>query len=64
MPRARVAITRWRKSEALPSAGWIAVWPPSRLPIAHGLPTSFGCARVALFFPLRFSLPMGWIGGR
>ena len=64
MSRARVAITRWRKSAAVPSSGAIAVCPPSRAPIAQGLPTSPACAVTALFFPLRFSRPMGWIGGR
>ncbi len=57
------AISR-RKSAAVPSAGWNAVWPPSAEPIAHGLPTSAGAAARALFLPLRLTFPMGWIGGR
>ena len=35
------------------SAGSIAVCPPCSLPIAHGLPTSFGPASSALLGPLR-----------
>jgi hypothetical protein len=64
MPRARVAIRRCLKSARVPSAGRIAVWPPSLDPMAQGLPTSSGAAVTALFFPLRFSRPMGWMGGR
>ncbi|MDT4861140.1 hypothetical protein FQZ97_957320 [compost metagenome] len=56
--------TRWRKSSAVPSAGRIAVCPPSAAPIAQGLPTSSGPACSALLGPLRCSRPMGWIGGK
>src|SRR4051794_2917327 len=52
------------KSAIVPSSGLTAVWPPSSLPIAHGLPGSFGPAVSVLFGPFRFVLPIGWTGGR
>jgi hypothetical protein len=58
LPRSR------SKSVNVPSAGWIAVWPPSAAPIAHGQPTSPGAAARALFRPLRNDAPIGWIGVR
>jgi len=64
MPRSRAERSTCRKSAAVPSSGWIAVWPPSAAPIAHGLPTSPGPAAGVLFLPLRFSRPIGWMGGR
>ncbi len=42
----------------------MAVWPPSSLPMAHGLPGSLGPATRVLFGPLRCDRPMGWMGGR
>ena len=52
------------KSSSVPSPGSTASWPPSALPIAHGLPTSSGPGSSELFLPLRKLVPMGWIGGR
>ena len=34
----RPAPTRCWKSSSVPSSGWMALWPPSAAPIAHGLP--------------------------
>ena len=63
-PSLPAAATRRSKSLIVPSSGLTAVWPPSSLPIAQGLPGSFGPAVSALFGPLRFVRPIGWIGGR
>src|SRR5438874_7837336 len=41
----------------------MASWPPAALPIAYGLPGSFGPATRLLFGPLRLVVPIGWIGG-
>ncbi len=38
----RPARTKWSKSSMVPRSGWIASWPPSGEPIAHGEPTSCG----------------------
>ena len=38
--RSRAAATSASKSASVPSSGWIAVWPPSLEPMAHGLPGS------------------------
>ena len=38
--------------------------PPSAAPIAQGEPGSPGLAVSLLFGPLRWALPMGWMGGR
>ena len=35
------------------AAGWIALWPPSAAPIAHGLPTSSGAGVERVVRPLR-----------
>ena len=64
MPLLFAAFTRASKSDKLPSSGFNALCPPSFAPIAHGLPTSPGCAATALFFPLRAVVPMGCTGGR
>jgi hypothetical protein len=64
MPSSPVRATNASKSSIVPSAGWIASWPPSSEPIAHGEPTSSGPVTSVLFGPLRFTLPIGWIGGR
>jgi hypothetical protein len=41
-PCSFAAATRRSKSASVPSSGWIASWPPSSAPIAHGLPGSSG----------------------
>ena len=52
MPCARAASTRRRKSSAVPSSGWIALWPPSCEPIAHGLPARRAARSSALLLSL------------
>ena len=42
----------------------MAVWPPSSLPTAQGLPGSSGPHTRLLFFPFRCVRPMGWMGVR
>ncbi len=64
MPSSRSRATSALKSAIVPSSGWIASWPPSREPIAHGEPGSQLAATSVLFGPLRFTVPIGWIGGR
>ena len=61
---AAACASRRRKSSSVPSAGRIALCPPSSAPMAHGLPTSSGRASSVLFGPLRRSRPIGWIGGK
>ncbi|WP_309244482.1 hypothetical protein [Micromonospora parastrephiae] len=63
-PCAAAAWMKARKSAGVPRSGWIASWPPSAAPIAHGEPTSVGPAVSALLRPLRLTRPIGWIGGR
>ena len=58
------AFTNSSKSFMVPSAGLIASWPPSALPIAHGTPQSSSLASRVLFFPLRCEIPIGCTGGR
>ena len=41
----------------------MASCPPSLLPIAQGEPTSSGVGVSVLLAPLRFTSPIGWIGG-
>ena len=43
-PSERARATKAWKSSSVPSAGWIALWPPAAPPMAHGLPTSSGPA--------------------
>jgi len=64
MPSSRAAARNAWKSAIVPRSEWIASWPPSAAPIAHGEPTSPGAATSALFFPLRLTRPIGWMGGR
>src|SRR5437588_868197 len=42
MPSARASSTNASKSSIVPSSRCTAVWPPSALPMAHGLPGSSG----------------------
>ena len=63
-PTSRPRATSASKSASVPRSEWTASWPPSFAPIAQGLPGSRGPATSALFFPLRFVRPIGWIGGR
>jgi hypothetical protein len=63
-PLSRATAMKSRKSASVPSCGWMASWPPSSDPIAHGEPTSSGRAVRVLLRPLRLILPIGWIGGR
>ena len=62
-PSARAWLTKYSKSSKVPSSGWIASWPPSSDPIAHGEPGSPGYGSSVLFGPLRNEWPIGWIGG-
>ena len=64
MSSPRAAATRRLKSASVPSAGRIASWPPSKAPIAQGLPTSSVLASRVLLRPLRRSRPIGWMGGK
>ena len=64
MPRFLASLTSRSNCLTVPSPGSIASWPPSSLPIAHGLPGSSGRAFSALLRPLRLVRPIGWIGGR
>ena len=56
--------TNRSKSSNVPRSGCRAVWPPSGLPMAHGLPTSPGPAVRELLRPLRLVVPIGCTGGR
>ena len=42
MPRLSASSRKATKSARVPSSGWIASWPPSAPPMAHGLPGSSG----------------------
>ena len=64
MPSAFASAHNRSNSATVPSSGLTASCPPSALPIAHGLPGSFGPAASVLFRPLRFDVPIGWIGGK
>ena len=64
MSWSRAAWTRYSKSSMVPRLGSMAVWPPSALPMAHGLPGSSGPALSVLLGPLRWLTPTGWMGGR
>ena len=64
MPSFLAAATSRRKSFSVPSAGWIALCPPSSAPIAHGLPGSSAAGTSVLLRPLRLTRPIGWIGGK
>ena len=64
MPWARTSATSCEKSSMVPSSGSMAVWPPSWLPMAHGLPGSSTPAVRVLLGPFRAVWPMGWMGGR
>src|SRR6478735_5489702 len=41
-PSSPARATKASKSSKVPRSGWIASWPPSLLPIAHGEPGSSG----------------------
>ena len=43
MPSSRVRATNASKSSNVPRSGWMASWPPSAEPMAHGEPGSPGC---------------------
>ncbi len=62
--RAVASATKWSKSSSVPRSGWIASWPPSGEPIAHGEPTSCRPAVRVLSGPLRKARPIGCTGGR
>ncbi len=64
MPSSTVRATKASKSARVPRSGWIASWPPSAEPIAHGEPGSSGPGVRVLFGPLRLIRPIGWTGGR
>ena len=64
MPCSCAVATSPSKSSIVPRSGCSAVCPPVASPIAHGEPGSPGPAVSALFAPLRFVTPIGWIGGR
>ena len=51
--------TKVSKSAMVPSAGFIASWPPSLLPIAHGTPGSVSVGVRVLLRPLRCEIPIG-----
>src|SRR6478672_13659334 len=57
----QVATSR-SKSSSVPSSGATASWPPSCEPMPYTLPGSPGPATSVLLAPLRFVLPIGWIG--
>src|SRR6185295_12270908 len=63
IPSSWARFTSAVKSAIVPSSGWIASWPPSLEPMAHGDPTSHDAATRVLFGPFRFTSPIGWIGG-
>ena len=63
-PSERALATNASKSSKSPRSGWMASWPPSTLPMAHGEPGSPGAGLSVLFGPLRNDVPIGWIGGR
>ena len=58
-PSAEASAHRASKSATVPRSGCTASWPPSRGPIAQGLPGSSGPATGALLRPLRCGLPDG-----
>src|SRR5664279_3405612 len=62
-PRLLAVATNASKSCIVPRSGWIASWPPSAEPIAHGTPGSPGSGFSVLFLPLRKVLPIGCTGG-
>src|SRR5216684_7690860 len=59
IPSFAVVAAKWLKSSRVPSDGSIAVWPPSALPIAHGLPGPAPSDTSLLLGPLRFVRPIG-----
>ena len=63
-PSSPARSTKASKSSNVPRSGWIASWPPSSEPIAHGEPGSPSSVTRVLFGPLRLTFPIGWIGGR
>ena len=63
-PSSPARATNASKSSIVPRSGWIASWPPSAPPMAHGEPGSSGPGVSVLFGPLRFVIPIGWTGGR
>ena len=63
-PSESALATNRSKASKSPRSGWMASWPPSTLPIAHGEPGSAGPGFRVLFAPLRNEVPIGWIGGR
>src|SRR4051794_10503685 len=63
MPRDFVLATNRSKASKSPRSGWMASWPPSTLPMAHGEPGSAGPGVRVLLGPLRNARPIGWIGG-
>ena len=63
-PSSCARATNASKSANVPSCGWIASCPPSAEPIAHVDPTSSGTETTLLLGPLRFTVPIGWTGGR
>lgn len=62
--RVRAVATKWSKSSIVPRSGCTASCPPSAEPMAQGTPGSSAPGERLLFGPLRWVVPMGWIGGR
>ena len=55
-PSRPASATNASKSSSVPRSGWIASWPPSRLPMAQGEPTSSGVGVSVLFGALAVDL--------
>ena len=64
MPSCLALATSRSKLSQSPRSGWIASWPPSGLPTAHGEPGSFSVASRELFLPFLNAVPIGWMGGK
>ena len=62
MPSSPARATKASKSSIVPRSGCTASWPPSAEPMAHGLPGSSAPAASVLSRPLRWVVPIGWIG--
>src|SRR4051812_33625602 len=66
MPSSWARWTTSSKSVKVPRSGWIAVWPPSGPPMAHGEPPSLSVAVSVWFGPLRAGggMDLGWAAPR